>query len=406
MAILIFLLILTFLVIIHELGHFFTAMWMKVRVSEFGVGYPPKAVTLFTWRGVPFTLNWLPFGGFVRMEGEDGPEGEGELRTEDGGRRTEDQGSSPSASSAQARKQTKSKKELDSQFSVLDPQIGPFYTKSKRARLLVLLAGVFMNFMFGVVAFSIIYTKMGIPVPADSNMIGGVLPDSPAFEAGFEAEDRIIAVQPEGEDAMNTQTASQVVEIVNSNLGETLQFTILRDESEMQVDVYARTEEERGADQGAIGVSFAGVDFVHYPWWQMPLRGTWVGIQQSLMLSYMILQAFADIFIQLFSQGQVPEGVAGPVGIVDQASQTGLFEQGWIAILNFTALLSINLAILNLLPIPALDGGRAVFVLLETVIGPKRREQIEGRMNFIGFAFLFGLIILITAKDIWTIVAR
>lgn len=363
-----FLLILSFLVIIHELGHLLTALWFKIGVEEFGVGYPPRAKTLFTWRNIPFTLNWLPFGGFVKMVGEDGPETDS-IKT-----------SSKSA---------------------------PFYTKPKRARLVVLLAGVFINFVFGILAFSIVYTVMGFPRLIDNRLIDQVIEGSPAASAGILASDSVKSAKIADQAPVTFQTTTEVVDFVNAHLGETVTLYIDRAGQEQSFDVYLRKKEERPADQGAIGIGFAAPDviFDFYPWWQMPFRATYVGFQESIALSLTILSSFGQMVGGLIFRAEIPKDVAGPVGIVHQATKVGLFQSGWETVLKFAGMLSVNLAILNLLPIPALDGGRAFFVMLESVIGKKLRERIESKVNLAGFAFLLGLIILISVKDVWSIVA-
>lgn len=372
---LIFLLILSFLVIIHELGHLLTAIWAKVKVEEFGVGYPPKALTLFRWKGIPFTLNWLPFGGFVRMEGED-------QLTSDGAKE------SKAASN-----------------------IGPFYTKSKRARLVVLLAGVFLNFVFGVIAFAIVYTKMGIPTEVLDPIVESVAEGSPASSAGIQVGDLIFSIARQCDNpelcepvAVDIETRNEVVNFVNAHLGEELVVSIRRGGEVVQTTLVSRLAEDIPDGQGAIGVSFQTVVYKFYPWWQMPFRGIGVGIQQSLAFGWMVLAAFVGIFAQIFTQGSVPEGVAGPVGIMHQATKERIFQQGWENTLGFAGMLSINLAVLNILPIPALDGGRAVFVLLETLFSKKRLEKIEAYSNYIGFGFLLLFIGLITVKDIFVLI--
>lgn len=402
MTILIFILILSFLIIIHELGHFVTAIWMKVKVEEFGIGYPPRAMTLFKWRGIPFTLNWLPFGGFVKMEGEDGAD---QPANDTAGNTERDVPMKSSSKSLTA--QAKSIKKPV--HGVTTPQQAhvatqPFYAKSKRARLLILLAGVFMNFVFGVLAFAIVFTRNGIPELTNSPRVGVVAENSPAQTAGVQPGEVITQVQIDSLTSEHIADSSEFVAVVNENLGKTLTVTLEKDGLSRQVEIYARPQSERPAGEGAIGIAFDAIELRFYPWWQMPFRGMWVGLQQSVGLSWLILQAFADIFVKLFTQGQVPEGVAGPVGIVHQATKLGLFQEGWATILNFAGMLSINLAILNLLPIPALDGGRAMFVLLETFIGKRRRAQIEGRLNYVGFGVLLLLIVAITLKDVIVVV--
>lgn len=367
MTLLIFLLILSFLVIIHEAGHFLTALWMKVKVEEFAVGYPPRALTLFRWRGIPFTLNILPFGGFVKMQGEDGPEEKG----------AKVQGSSKNA-------------------------IGPFYTKSKKARLLILVAGVVMNFVFGVLAFATIYTIIGIPTLTEEPVIELIASGSPAEQAGIQAGDIFLAIKQTNieEDFQSFPTAEGFITYINAHLGEEVTIQVRRGTEEQTVITYARTAEERSSDEGAVGVTFQTVEYVFYPWWQRPFRGILVGLEQSVGLSILILQAFGDMLRQLVTTARFPEGVAGPVGIVHQAGKLGIFQQGGLMILNFAGMLSINLAILNILPLPAFDGGRAVMVLLETVIGSKQRERIENKLNYVGLALIITLMILITFYDV------
>lgn len=373
MTLIIFLLILSFLVIIHELGHFLTAIWMKVKVEEFAVGYPPRALTLFKWRGIPFTLNWLPFGGFVKMQGEDGPE-----------------------------EQVKSQKS-----KVKSNDIGPFYSKSKKARLLILLAGVSINFLFGILAFATVYTFMGIPEESTQPKIDFVAPGSPAEQAGIQAGDTFKAVI-EGDGEQTTRqdfsNSQEFIQYINDRIGQEVTVIADRNGEEHQFTVYARRPEERSTEEGATGISFQAIEFTFYPWWQRPIRGVWLGLQQSIGLSILILQAFGDMIREIFTAGKFPEGVAGPVGIVHQAGKLGLFSQGLLMILNFMGMLSINLAILNALPLPAFDGGRAVMVVLETVIGAKNREKIENKINYVGLAFLILLMIVITLNDVSTVV--
>lgn len=374
-TLIIFLCVLSFLVIIHELGHFVTAWLAKIQIEEFGLGYPPRAMTLFHWRKVPFTLNWLPLGGFVKMKGEDGPESVN----------------------------TENTKHTSSQIG---QGWGPFYTKSKRVRLVVLLAGVFINFVFGILAFALYYTKIGIPQPSDAPVINIVAPNSPAQNARLREGDTVYQIEslsdgPQSKRTLNT--VEQLVTFVGENTGEELKLYIDRQGQQFETSIYARKPEERPENEGALGVQFVGVAYTFYPWWQMPFRGAWVGLVISLNLSFEIVKAFSNIITQVLTFSGVPNDAAGPIGIVHQASNLGIFQQGWLELLRFSGMLSINLAILNLLPIPALDGGRAFFVVSETVIGKKRREKIEGRFNLIGFAFLMGLILIISLKDVWLV---
>lgn len=381
-----FLFILSFLVIIHELGHLLTAIWMKVKIEEFGIGYPPLAKVLFHWKGIPFTLNWLPFGGFVRMEGEDGPEKE-----------TVD-----SEQLSVNSKQFVQKKNRETHQAGFEP----FYEKTKAARLIVLLAGVFINFLFGIIAFSIVYTITGLPRTIDLKVIDEIVSGSPADQAGIKVKDTFVAAQSTTQQEKTVfNTTTDVVTFVNKHLDENVRFFVDHEGQEKVVEMYLRPVSKRPANEGALGILFAAPQIVYdfYPWWQMPFRGTLRGFEDSMNMSAQILMSLKTMFSQLFLHAKLSEDLAGPFGIVHQATKFGLFQNGWAVILQFAGMLSMNLAILNFLPIPALDGGRAFFVLAEGFIGRKRREFIESKVNYFGFAFLLGLIILISIKDIWSI---
>jgi regulator of sigma E protease len=138
----------------------------------------------------------------------------------------------------------------------------------------------------------------------------------------------------------------------------------------------------------------------------MPFRGAALGTVQALGLGWLILQALQDLVADMFTRGAVPQDIAGPIGIVDQANSSEIFTQGPLALLSFAGMLSINLAVMNVLPIPALDGGRALFIVLEKLIGKKAIQKVEAVANYGGFIFLIGLIVIISARDVFRIVIR
>ena len=166
MAALIFIVIISVLVLVHELGHFLFAKKNKIKVIEFGLGYPPRAIKLFTWRGTIFSINWIPFGGFVQMEGEDGPENSVE----------------------------KTIKKVKSIFN--KDEEAPFYTRSKKARLETVLGGVLFNFIFAVLAFAVIYSFTGIPRNLNGKArIYEVSADSPAAEVGILPSSEVLSLK-------------------------------------------------------------------------------------------------------------------------------------------------------------------------------------------------------------------
>lgn len=360
------------MVIIHELGHFIAARRAKVNVEEFGLGYPPRIASLFKWQGTEFTLNAIPFGGFVRLEGEHGPD-ESEL----------------------------------GQVEIKKDEWGPFYTKTAWQRLKVILAGVIVNIVFAIAAFSLAFSFIGIPQSLeDQPRIGYVLENSPAAEASLPVDVNIVEIKT-GTRSFQIDNFNDVINAVDEVRGQevTLITTAVCEqfdcpEETQEFNVYVRTEEETPDDQGAIGIAFLDIVFVHYPWYEMPFRGSWVGIQQSFALAFLILQALVDMFVRLAVSGEVPQDVAGPVGIVHETQRGNIITADFWNNLGFAAMLSLNLGIMNLLPIPALDGGRAVFIMLEKIFSKKKIQKIESYANYVGFAIVIALIVLITINDI------
>ncbi len=358
MSTLIFILILSFLVIIHELGHFFAARLMKMKVEEFGLGYPPRAIKLFKWKETLFSLNWIPFGGFVAIQGEN----------EAG---------------------------------------GAFHKFSPNQRLGVVLAGAIINFLFGVVAFSLVFSISGIPTRLEQPRIGEIAADSPAAAAHLPTQVNILGLKINDE-LIETSSLEKVVEVITNHRGETVTLVTTGacqqlecdETSPQQFEVHLRTTEETPAGQGSLGIVFQTVVYLDHPWYELPFRGVWYGLVQAFWLGRVILEGLRDLLLNLVMLGQVPAEVAGPIGIIHQASNEGIFSEGFLALLSFAGMLSVNLAIINILPIPALDGGRAVFILIEKVTGRKKIARIEQYANYVGYILLLGLIISVTIKDV------
>lgn len=357
MPVVIFILVLSFLIVIHELGHFLAARGAGIKVEEFGLGYPPRAATLFTWKKTIFSLNWIPFGGFVRIEGEDEP-------------------------------------------------AGKFKSYAARKQLLVVVAGAVVNFLFGIIAFAIVFSLTGIPQPLNQPRISQVSINSPAAEAGLKSQTNIKAFEL-ADERTKTDSSQAVIEFVEAHRGQ--EVTVVTtgscqalncESTEQSFELYLRTEAETPDDQGSMGVVFQSFIMRHYPWYQMPFRGTWYGLQQAVWFGQMILSSLGQLLTDLVSLRALPQELAGPIGIVHQASSQGIFAEGPLAVLSFAGMLSINLAVLNLLPIPALDGGRACFILIGQVIDKSKLEKIERWANHGGYIFLLGLLALVTIRDV------
>lgn len=373
MEIFVVLLVLSFLVVIHELGHYLAARKAKITVEEFGVGYPPQAVTISRilkkfgkkWKSqTELSLNWIPFGGFVRMAGE-----------------TPD---------------PKSK---------VQPKPGDFGAATIPQRLMVIFAGVVVNFLFGILAFTIVFGQTGIPVDVSGARIGYVEPESPAAIAGVPTQVKILAFR-DGEQLTEATEIDSVKEYVTENQGKTVTLITTQEctaedicQGTQEFEVYLRTTEEIPDGQGALGVSFDTVLLQQYPWYEMPFRSAWQGTKIALTLSSLIIEALGGVGRDLFN-GTVSSDVAGPVGIVYQAQKGTFFELNFLSILSFAGVLSINLAIMNVLPIPPLDGGRAVLIFLELIIGKSKSRFLEYYSSYGGYVMLLLLILVITFSDI------
>ncbi len=347
--------VLGFLIFVHELGHFLAARWMGVRVLEFGFGYPPRMATLFRRNGVEYTLNWLPFGGFVRMAGEDGDD--------------------------------------DDPNSL--PNVPPW------RRIIVMVAGPFMNLITAVVIFAILFMA-GVPTfsgDADAApvQIVAVAPDSPAQQAGLQPGDVIVAI--DGEEITGLQN---VIDVITQNAGREITLTLQRGEDEVTAALRPRLPAETPPGQGATGVQIQPyftsdqVEIVHYG----PLRALVSGAKQTWSTMVMMAAGLVQLLRGLISpHTPAPEGgVGGLVAIGRITAQVA--QQGWRDLLNLTAFLSINLGILNLLPIPALDGGRITFALAEMISRRRIPPEKEALVHMTGFVILVGLMILVTFMDI------
>ncbi len=375
--IIVFILVLSFLVLIHELGHYLLARKNKINIKEFGLGYPPRLIKLFTYQGTIFSLNAIPFGGFVQLEGENGPEDQKKINAHQ-------------------------KKKSDQKW-------GPFFTKSISARLQTLLAGVLSNFIFGIVAFSIIFIQTGIPRDlGEQARIYELRGNSPAASAGLKENTNIVGFYSDFDQQWVTvNNIKEVQDYVDAHLGEEVvvkttdscELTKCPD-SYQEFTVYLRKDSERGESEGAMGVVFTSVVYEKNPWYLAIIKGSIYGFKEAITLGVLILEALGNLIINLVNGRSVAMDVAGPVGIVHQAQTYGFFDGGFLNILSFAALLSINLGVMNLLPIPALDGGRAFFILLEKIIAKNKIEKVANWANYLGFFILILLMIFVSVNDV------
>lgn len=352
-----FILVLSVLVLIHELGHYLTAKKLGVKVEEFGFGFPPRVWGKKIGETI-YSINLLPIGGFVKLYGED-EAGGGKVGTLD-----------------------------ESSFKGKDRQRA-FFARPIWQRFAIVFAGVFMNFILAVAILSYLVTVQGIPKQGKDITVAAVEKNSPAEKAGMKEGDIILSI-----DGQKVVSADQVISYTKKHLGQEL-TVVLKTSTNKSQTIHVTPRVHYGANEGAMGIAIgANVIVEKSPWYLAP----WVGLKEALSQTWMILQGLGQLVVQLSVHRQVPQGLAGPVGI---AQLTGQFVQiGFNAVLGLLALLSLNLAILNVLPIPALDGGRLFFIVLEGIIGKKVSPKVEGYAHAVGMALLLALIIFITFNDV------
>ena len=349
MTLLIFFLILSVLVLVHELGHFIMAKRAGILVEEFGFGLPPRIWGKKIGETV-YSINLLPIGGFVKLYGEDQPE---------------------AANPARA-----------------------FFSQKKRVRLLVLSAGVVMNFLLGVGLFSVIYSRLGIPTKTETVRIMEVTADSPAAAAGIKPNEVVIAVGREP-----IKSTDRFIELVNTYQGKEVEITLgdgTKGKYGRIVMVTPRANPPDG--EGALGVVISSVEMKQFPWWQMPMRGAWVGLKEAVAWGVTIGGGLGKMVSRWIVAGEAPRDVAGPVGILQLTGDVK--RAGILALLQFMGVLSVNLAVLNLLPVPALDGGRLVFLAVEAVTRKKIKPGIERMIHAGGMILLLGLMVVVTVNDV------
>lgn len=350
LTIVVFVVLLLVLVLIHEWGHFIAAKKAGCRVEEFGFGFPPR-VASFVWHDTRYSLNLLPIGGFVKIEGE----------------------------------------------NMADVNPGPtsFASKSATWRIIILAAGVTMNVILAAVLLSI-QAGIGTPTIATpenraelsrlQTHIIDVTPNSPAANAGLQTYDRIVRLED-----IATPTIEEVQ--VKSRAGQPLTLEIERQGMHQTLTITPRIDPP--ADEGPLGVSLVSTGLKQAPWWQAP----WIGVKNTGLMLYTIVSQFSHIISNLIRSGTVPTEVTGPIGIAVYTNE--VTKLGASYVLEFGALISLNLALINILPFPALDGGRILFVIIEKLRGGRRLpEKAEQLTHTIGFAFLILLMLLITFRDL------
>ena len=350
-TVLIFIAVLAVIVLVHEFGHFAVARKLGVAVEEFGVGFPPSIAAIKSQK-TAYSLNWIPIGGFVKIKGE--------------------QGDHPDDSDS---------------FG---------YQKIWR-RALIIVAGVLMNIVLAFILFSAAYI-IGAPSALDSNPQGtahvsdrslqivSVTDPSPAFSAGFMIGDIIKTL-----DGTPVDSILRFRQLVQPHVSNELAITVSRNDQDIELNVAPEADTD---GLGIIGVGLVEVGTVRYPFF----RAIWEGAKTTVSLLGQIVTAFYSLLRDLFAARDVAIDVAGPVGIAVLTGQVA--RLGFVYLLQFAALLSLNLAIINLIPFPALDGGRLLFLGIEKIRRKPVSKKVESSIHTVGFALLMVLVVIVTIKDV------
>jgi len=343
------------LVVIHEFGHLIVAKIMGVWVREFGIGYPPRAFKMFQWAETEFTLNWIPFGGFARMEGE----------------------------SVFAENQD----ELDP-----DTVAHSLYTKKPWKRILIYLGGPAANVLTAWLIAIVIFMS---GIPGIQTSIGEVAPASPAAEAALQAGDVFVAVNGEAVGA-----SDELLDAIDAVKGQETTLTIDRDGEVFDVSLTPRANPPEG--EGAMGVMIvqqnAPGDLTRYSVGDSIRYGTRYMTNMTLMT---VQLPFYVIRMGIPFNEARPVGVIGISQIAEQSVAESVEAEAPYPYLNLLVMLSVSLGIFNLIPIPALDGGRILFSLVEAIRGRALTPKLEERIHMIAFVAMLVLFVGITLLDIF-----
>ncbi len=354
LTLIIFILVIGLLVFVHEAGHFFMARWMGVKVEEFAFGFPPT-IWSKEKNGTKYKINALPLGGYVKMLGEDD--------------------------------------------EVKDPRA--FNNQKARRRLLIVVAGVVMNFILAYLLFVVGYMVGMTPVALDPNTLQGnktnqvlvasVVDGSPAQKIGISTGDMINGFK----------SAEEFSEYTNSHRGQSVTINYYHKGAniETKVDLQGDT------DKPALGVALGGSGTMVKLGFFASLKAA---AQEVWYIVVLIVKLIGGFIGTLVSHGKISEEakqVSGPVGIYTFTGQA--IQLGWVYVLQLIAIISVNLGLINILPFPALDGGRAVLIFLEGVVRKKvMRREVEAAIHMVGFVLLISLILLVTYREVAQIIIK
>ena len=348
-----FILVMGVIVFVHELGHFLVAKRNNIVVEEFGFGYPPRVLKLFERDGTVYSINAIPFGGFCRMRGED------------------------------------------------DPSLpGSFASASKRARAATLVAGPVMNFLLAFILFAALALTQGVPDPTRPGaVVNAIIPGSPAAMAGLQLGDRIIAVNKQA-----VASLTEMQDLTKARLGTLTGYTLVRvdpnTDAEQTIELMITPRVNPPQGQGALGIGIEQAIRRAKVW-----EAASSGVQSVGTVIYMTFAIPANLIRE--GKPLSEAGFMGPVGIAvttGEVVREARDSRSPALLIYFMALLSTALGLTNLLPLPALDGGRLLFIGVEAVRGKRIEPDQEGLVHLIGFGLLLLLVGLLTVKEIGSLI--
>ena len=349
MYIVVFIIILAVLVLIHELGHFFAAKKNGILVEEFGFGFPPRLFG-FKMGETLYSVNLLPIGGFVKLFGEEYHEGESDKRA--------------------------------------------FVSKTPAQKAFVIIAGVLGNFLLAWVLISYLFTQ-GVPTPTNKVIVEGVQKNSPAQIAQLKTGDVINKITVAGTEYQLKSTQDLTL-YSKKFAGQSTIFSVTSNGKERNVTIVPRLSPPKG--EGPLGVTITSYEEKKYTWYKAPFYG----LIHSFAITQKIIVELGKTAFNFFTFQKTNVDVAGPIGI---AQYTGTaIKFGKNAVLELMALLSLNLAVINILPFPALDGGRLMFILYEWLTKRRVNKNVERYVNMIGLGTLLALAALITINDVMKLI--
>lgn len=332
---------------IHELGHYMVAKWIGVKVLEFSFGFGPKIVG-YQGKETLYALRIIPLGGFVKLHGMDA--------------------------------------ELDANGQeVIAPthDVRSFMNKPVWQRMAVIVAGPIMNFVLAIILFVGVFAFLGVPAPGNSNIIGSLVPGKPAATSGIQPGDKILAVNNE-----STLDWTRLTEVIHAKPDQLLSLTVERSKGKQHQTLSVKTEKDAPTGYGMIGIA-PEIIYTH----ASILQSTGFGLQRTADFTKLIVVSLVQMIT-----GKIPADVGGPV-MIAQAIGEGA-QQGFANLLGLTGVLSIQLGLINLFPIPALDGSRLIFLLIEGVRGKPLNPDKENMIHLVGFGLLMALMIAVTYKDV------